>query len=236
MICQEGGKKEFPIDKALNDAILYSSRPCHLNEAIVFESRPCDPSAYLLYNLDTISRILSKVTQIKQCHLERAMAIPAPVEVLRMLLGHQSFENLKIFRNDGEEATLLWLLISSKVIITDDIYLDLVVKLLIENGNDVNEPCGPDGTALDYVVNLGQDDTQTDLAKALVSCGARKTMDPLSLSKRIYCPNAATRKKPCITLEYYLELYDMYNQYRERAQGDWELVPDMLSNIFGLEY
>ena len=194
IICTHTGDENFSIKEALKEAIFYSSMPCH-------------ETAFVLYNVNTISLVLSRITQIKQSHLEWAMAIAAPGDVLRLLLGHQSFENLQIFKNDGERATLLRVLISSKANLTDVPYLDLDLKLLIEKGEDVNQPCAPDGTALDYVVNLELEDAQIDLTNALISCGAYKTMNPHSLSKPIFFRDPDTGPI-CITLRAFLRVED----------------------------
>ena len=172
IIHTHAGDENFSIDEALNEAILSNYwgadepnfRPCYLN---------------------FVSLVLSKITQIKQSHLERAMTVPAPVDVLRLLLGHQSFENLQLFTDDGRRATLLWLFLYSNITYFAS-YTSLVanLKFLIEKGEDVNESCGSDGTALDCTVRL--DDLSAGLMiEALVYCGAYKTVNPDTLSKPI---------------------------------------------------
>ena len=94
IICTHTGDESFWTDEALFRAIDSS-----------FIAR--NETYYLPYWLNTISLVLGKVTQIKQSHLEQAMAIPAPADVLRLLLGQRSFENLQIFTDDGRRATLL---------------------------------------------------------------------------------------------------------------------------------
>ena len=164
------GDEFFSIDEALNEAILGTSMIAR-----------CEPD-FLRYDLNTLSLLLSKITQIKQSHLERAMAMSAPVDVLRLLLGHQSLEDLQIFTNDGQRATLLWLLVYSAIYVTSA-NLVATLKLIIEKSEDLNEPCGPDGTALDYAVNRASDFWTALIIGALVSCGAYKTSNPDSLSK-----------------------------------------------------
>ena len=166
------GDESFSIDEALNEAILSS-----------FVTAEYEPD-FLRYDLNTLSLVLSRITQIKQSHLERAMAIAAPVDVLRLLLGHQSFENLQIFTNNGQRATLLWLLIYSAIKVDSDISV-ATLKLIVEKGEDLNEPCGSDGTALDYAVSRKSDFWTALIIEALVNCGAYKTMIPVSLSKPI---------------------------------------------------
>ncbi|KAK0511169.1 hypothetical protein JMJ35_006721 [Cladonia borealis] len=166
------GDESFSIDEALNEAILGTS------------IRPHEPN-FLRYDLNTLSLVLSKITQIKQSHLERAMAVPAPVHVLKLLLGHRSAENLQIFTDDGRNATLLWLLVCSDISLTNYTSLTDTLKFLIEEGEDLNEPCGSDGTALDYAVRRENDITTALIIKALVYCGAYKTINSISLSKPI---------------------------------------------------
>ena len=163
------GDGSFSIDEALNEAILFASIAEFVHDSY-------------RYNLNTLSLLLSKITQIKQSHLEWAMAIPASVDVLRLLLGHPSFENLQIFTDKGEKATLLWLLIYSAIYVESD-RLVATLKLIIEKGEDLNEPCGSDGTALDYAMRREDDLLTALIIEALVYCGAYKTVCPDSLSK-----------------------------------------------------
>ena len=56
---------------------------------------------------------------------------------------------------------------------------------IIEKGEDVNGPCGPDGTALDYAVRLEDEFVGAEMIASLVSCGAYKTVNPDTLLKAI---------------------------------------------------
>ena len=191
------GDESFSIDEALNEAILGTSTVAGY-----------EPD-FLRYNLNTLSLLLSKITQIKQSHLERAMALLITVDVLRLLLGHQSFENLQIFTNNGQRATVLWVLIHS-ILIIDITNLVATLKLIIEKGEDLNEPCGPDGTALDYAVSRGSDFWTALIIKALVSCGAYKTSNPYSLSEPINVVGASGALRET-TLRIYLAEQDEFN-------------------------
>ena len=165
--------ENFSIDEALNEAIL----GCSFNAS---------DANVLPYNLNSISLLLSMITQIKQSHLERMAGIPGPVGLLRLLLSHKSFENLQIFTDDGRRATILWLFIQRKIsfiIAPQELYANL--KLIIERGEDVNGQCGPDGTALDYAVRRKDRTCREDLITALVSYGAYNTVNPDTLSKPI---------------------------------------------------
>ena len=203
IICTHTGDENFSIDEALNEAILSTYWDAY------------DPNFLPCY-LNTISLLLSKTTQIKQSHLERAMAISAPVDVFRLLLGHQSFENLQLFTDDGRRATLLWLFLYSDMTYhTITSYKNLVtnLKFLIEKGEDVNEPCGPDGTALDYAVRLENKACAAFMVAALVLCGAYKTVNPDSLSKPIKFYDAR-RKWRETTLGTYLAGEDGFNPHQ----------------------
>ena len=208
------GDESFSIDEALNEAIL--GIPVRASY---------EPDS-LPYNLNTVSLLLSKVTQIKQSHLERAMAILAPVDVLRLLLGHQSFKNLQIFTNNGQRATLLWLLIYS----VDLNFFDKLVatlKLIIEKGENLNEPCGSEGTALDYAMRRGKRGNTAMIIGALVNCGAHKTVNPDSLSKPImvFVDSGALRDSGVMietTLGTYLAEQDKFHPLeggRKRVQS-----------------
>ena len=190
IICTYADDDNFSLDEALNEAIL--STGVHFYEAY-----------YLDYISKIIPLVLAKITQIKQSHLERAMAIPRPVDVLRLLLAHQSFQNLQIFTDDGRRATFFWVFIHSKknYINRESLYANL--KFIIERGEDVNEPCGPDGTALDYAVRREDGFVTADIIKALVRCGAYKTLNPDSFSKPIKLFNGSPRFRRT-TLRAYL--------------------------------
>ena len=205
IIRAHAGDESFSIDEALNEAI--TSLGIYLSE----DGPPHD--------LNTISLLLSKVTQIKQSHLERAMAIPAPVDVLRLLLGHRSVENLQIFTDDGRRATLLWLFIHSKIHLINLSNLFTIVQFIADQVEDVNEPCGPDGTALDYAVRSENDNSAPFLIKALVSCGAYKTVNPDSLSKAIKMHDAQGKRR-CTTLRTYLVGEDRFDRGLVKAQKD----------------
>ena len=171
IICTHTGDENLSMEEALNEAILSS-----------FWNDPNTNN--LWYHLNTISLLLSKITQIKQSHLERAMAVTVPVHVLKLLLGHPSFENLQLLTDDGRRATLLWLLIYSNVY-SDYVNLVAILRFIIEKGEDLNEPCGSYGTALDYAVRRGSDIHTAYIIEALVYCGAYKTVNPDSLLKTI---------------------------------------------------
>ena len=201
IICTHAGDENFSIDEALNEAILSNYWDA---------GKPYFPP----YNLNIISLVLSKITQIKQSHLERAMAMPAPVDVLRLLLGHQSSENLQLFTNDGRRATLLWVLLYSNIkYLTGHTNLVANLKLIIEKGEDVNEPCGSDGTALDYAVRLKSDFPASLMIVALVYCGAYKTVNPDTLSKPIKMRDARRNWRDT-TLETYLAGEDGFNPHQ----------------------
>ena len=209
IICTHIADENFSIDEALNEAILYrASEPKFLN---------------------TISLVLSKITQIKQSHLERAMAILTPVDVLRLLLGHQSFENLQLFTDDGRRASLLWLLIHTTIGFLNFGVVTANLKLIIEKGEDVNEPCGPDGTALDCVVRLKRHVMRRYLIEALVNCGAYKTVNPDTLSKPIKLPDARGEWRDT-TLRAYLAGEDGFNPPRRRTDASRKSGAGLLSN------
>ena len=205
IIRAHAGEESFSIDEALNEAI--TSRCLY-----PFEGGPP-------YDLYTISLLLSKVTQIKQSHFERAMTIPAPVDVMRLLLGHRSFENLQIFTDDGRRATLLWLFIHSKIHLIIIHNLFAIMQFIVDEVEDVNEPCGPDGTALDYAVRSENDNSATFLIKALVSCGAYKTVRPDSLLKPIRLSQFPTGPRHT-TLRAYLAGEDGFDPGLGKAQKD----------------
>ena len=200
VIGKHTGDESFSIDEALNEAILGTS------------ISPYEPN-FLRYDLNTLSLVLSKITQIKQSHLEQAMAVSAPVDVFRLLLGHQSFE---IFTNNGQRATLLWLLIYS-VINVDFANLVATLKLIIEKGEDLNEPCGSDGTALDYAMRRENDTPTAFIIRALVYCGAYKTVNPDSLSKSIKMYDGALRWR-YTTLRAYLAREDGFDPGHVESQ------------------
>ena len=205
IICTHTGDENFSIDEALNEAILSTYWGAS------------EPN-FLACCLNNISLVLSKITQIKQSHLERAMAVPAPVDVLRLLLGHQSFENVQIFRDDGQRATLLWLLFNSKIDIAREGDLAAGLKLLIEKGEDVNEQCGPHGTALDYAVRLDRRYALVCMIEALVYYGAYKTVNPHSLSKPIMIYDARGEYR-ATTLGTYLAGEDGFSPHRGSTQA-----------------
>ena len=146
------------------------------------------------------------------------MARPAPVDILRLLLGHQSFQDVQIFRDDGQRATLLWLLFNSMIYLTSKKDLIAGLKLLIEKGEDVNEQCGPDGTALDYAVRLDDTYAANCMIGALVYYGAYKTVNPESLSKPIKIHDARGEYR-VTTLGTYLAGEDGFSPHRGSTQA-----------------
>ena len=206
IICTYADDENFSVDEALNEAIVSASFSFNGDSSLVFTSK-------------IIPLVLSKITQIKQSHLERAMAIPAPVDVLRLLLAHQSFKNLQIFTDDGRRATLLWVFFHSKIDFTDRDNLYANLKFIIERGEDVNEPCGPDGTALDYTMRHKDDFSTARVIEALVYCGAYKTLDPDSLSKSIKLLDRSMSFRRT-TLRAYLAGEDGFDPGLTKAQKD----------------
>ena len=178
IIRAHAGEESFSIDEALNGAIIGTSWD-------ICTSWDVSEANLLSYHLNTISLLLSKITQIKQSHLERMAGIPGPADLLRLLLSHRSFENLQIFTDDGRRATLLWLFIHSKINYTDYRNLESNLKLIVEKGEDVNGQCGPDGTALDNAVRLEDKSSREVLITVLVHFGAYKTVNSDTLSKPI---------------------------------------------------
>ena len=222
------GDENFSINEALNEAILSS----------FWDHR----KAYdHLYYSNFISLLLSKITQIKQSHLERAMAVAAPVYVLRFLLGHPSIENLQLFTDDGRRATLLWLLIHSYVC-SQHVDLVAILRFIIEKGEDLNEPCGSYGTALDYAVRRESDINTALLIEALVFCGANKTVNLDSLSKPIMMFDGSGITGPSeyrgTTLRVYLAGEDGFDSGRmetikrfvERHLAEMTVMPSILTS------
>ena len=209
------GEESFSIDEALNEAI---TSCCTLS----FEADPP-------YDLNTISLLLNKVTQIKQSHLERLAAIPGPVGLLRLLLGHRSFENVQILTDDGQRATLLWLFVYKKTLLTDSRNLAANVKFVVEKGEDVNGQCGPDGTALDYAVDLETKFPADEFRRSnlpglwmimsLVASGAYKAMDPDTWSKPMEIDDARGIIRNT-TLRTYLAGEDGFDPHRARLFVD----------------
>ena len=196
--------ENFSIEEALNEAILGS-----LWNSFEAGCLPRSPN--------NISLLLSKITQVKQSHIERLAAFPGPVDVLRLLVGHHSFENLQIFTNDGRRATLLWLLINSITTYFDEMYFVANLRFIIEMGEDVNEPCGPGGTALDYAVRREDNTFTRRIIRALVNCGAYKTVNPDSLSKPIQLLDASEISRDT-TLRAYLAGEDGFDPGLVKAQ------------------
>ena len=210
------GDETFSIDEALNEAIIGTSKI------------PGYEPDFLRYDLNTLSLLLSKITQIKQSHLEWAMAVAIPVDFWRLLLDHQSFKNLQIFTNNGQRATLLWVFIQN-IMIIDSTDLVAILKLIIEKGEDLNEPCGPDGTALDYAVSREGYFFSALIIEALVNYGAYKTSNPDSLSKPIKMRDGS-RKLRDTTLRVYLAGEDGFNPHRGSTQASRELGAGLLSS------
>lgn len=210
------GDKNFLIDEALSEAILFSCVDGHHPD-------------FLPHDLNTVSLVLSRITQIKQSHLESAMVVLAPVDVLRLLLGHQSFENLQIFTDDGQRATLLWLLLNRRKDFMNYTNMIAHLKILIVKGEDLNKPCGPDGTALDYAVRRKSDNFTGFIIKALTYCGAYKTVNPESLSKPILMHDDS-RKWRDTTLGTYLAGEDGFNSQQGSMPASRELEAGLLSN------
>ena len=207
IICTYADDENFSLDEALNEAILSTY-------TLYYEA-----NSIISYHLNIISLVLAKITQIKQSHLERPMAISAPVDVLKLLVAHHSFKDLQIFTDDGRRATLLWVFMNSRILFInlENLYSNL--KFIIERGEDVNEPCGPDGTALDYAVGHADVISAADIIKALVHCGAYKTLNPGSFSKPIELFDGSRRSRRT-TLRAYLAGEDGFDLGLTKAQKD----------------
>ena len=213
IICTPTGDANLLIDEALNEAML-SGVWIHPGAARIH------PGAAKIhpYDLSILSLLLSKITQIKQSHLERAMALAVPVYILKLLLGHPSIENLQLFTDDGRRATLLWLLIHSSVS-TDCVHLVAILRFIIEKGEDLNEPCGSYGTALDYAVRRESDIITAYLIEVLVYCGAYKTVNPDSLSITIIAHDDSGSTRDT-TLRVYLAGEDGFDPGRVKTLRD----------------
>lgn len=111
----------------------------------------------------TVMLALQNITTVQQLHLELALTflvgvsnriefLPHPLEVLKLMLQHESIKSLQLVDRDGHAVTLLWLLTQH------DLYQfpKEAFALLIEGANrreeDVRQRCGPEGNSVETLL------------------------------------------------------------------------------------
>lgn len=106
-----------------------------------------------------VTLALQNITTVQQLHLELALKLlvgtwgsTPHVEVLKLVLQHESIKSLQLVDRDGQAVTLLWLLTQDDLHRFSNEAFDLLIEGANRREEDVRQRCGPEGNLVETLL------------------------------------------------------------------------------------
>ena len=109
---------------------------------------------------ECLSLALQNVTTVQQHHIEDCAEITGffrsgDLKKAEMVLYHESVKNLRLTNSEGQEVKLFWLIGNSSNfsgVLHGRAYLELFVDVAERRGEDLRDPCGPEGNLVETLL------------------------------------------------------------------------------------